>query len=31
MSYIAAHRLTTAPDALTKLLAPSEAEVMRQL
>jgi len=28
MSNIAAHRLTTPPDALTKLLAPSEAEIM---
>jgi hypothetical protein len=29
MSHVAAHRLTTAPDALTKLLPPSEVEIMR--
>jgi predicted transcriptional regulator len=29
MSAKAAHRLTTATDALTKLLAPAEAEIMR--
>jgi predicted transcriptional regulator len=29
MSHIAAHRLVTENDALTKLLAPAEAEIMR--
>jgi predicted transcriptional regulator len=31
MFYIAAHRLTTAPDALSKLLPPAEVEIMRIL